>query len=249
MAMLAAVLIVACAAGCSDTRAPEPDLEARLSLSVQEFDNINPLSFVFVFDPTVSISRLGPVDSLLVRWEMGGEPGWDIDFVPMRKWVDFRGFPLPSGEWTARIEVRDRYGNSSIAWKTLRLPSEVPVPPDLVTGDLLITMDPSPYADRDTVAVGSEFYVILPARYWGERMLVDCGITCSIDGEVVGSRTLPISGPFQDYGNVGYAGRYTVSAPGVHEISVDMRVLGGHGDNDLGNNRKSRSVVFVESGN
>lgn len=74
----------------------------------------------------------------------------------------------------------------------------------------LITVALALAALADTLAVGSGFNVVQPARYWG--------------------------------------GPLTVSEPGVHEIAVDARLVGGSVENGVENNRRSRTVVFVEAG-
>ena len=47
---------------------------------------------------------------------------------------------------------------------------------------------------------------------------------------------------------VGWGGPLAVSEPGVHEIAVDARLVGGSVENDVENNRRSRTVVFLEAG-
>jgi len=224
---------------------PEPDLEADFAITFIEYENWNPLSFRCSFDPTLSTSRLGPVDSLEVRYDLDGEPGWDISFIPMRKWPEFYPPSAPPSSWEVRIEVRDRFGNVADKRRTIRLPEGVPDAPDLIMGNLLFRSYTGFSGIVDTLIVGQEYLVVAPARYWSDRLLTDCRFTASIDGLSLMTRRFPIVGPFWDYDNAGVLGPFIVTEPGVHEIVVDVEIIDDLEDSDLGNNRAARSVVFV----
>ena len=242
------VIFLVGATGCSETTAPKADLEARLSLSLVEFENENPLSVRLVFDPSVSISRLGPVDSLRVRWDMNGDREWDVDFRSMQRWDDFRKTPVPFKTWSASIEVVDRFGNSSVTARTIKLPDHFPESPDLVAGKMIVTRGNGSRANTDTLSVNSEFFLILPARYWGNRNTVECRFTCTIDSQFVKSSRNRVQGPWVDYGNTGIIGPLVVAEAGVHEIEVEAQLLWGVEEDNMANNWYKRSVVFIGGG-
>ncbi len=232
--------------GCSDTTGPEPSLIAHLSLSVEEVESFLPLEMRFVLDPMKTISRLGSPDSLEVRWDLDGDGTWESDFVRLRV-NEPRSLPvLPYRTWSARCEVRDKYGNYSIAGETIALPSCLPVGPDLVVGELIVTDEFWSIDHLDTLCVNTPIYVQLPSRAWDNRLLTLCQVNCYIDGVRRSTWDRWIPGPFYRRDVIDPQGPFFIAEPGTHQLEIEIVAPDYVEEVDLSNNRKTKSVVFVD---
>ncbi len=246
------LILVVVYCGCSGPSKPGSDLEARLSLSIVERDSPWPLTVYFVLDATGTIARLCPVDSLEVRWDLDGDGAWDSDFEAMH--IREGGIlpSLPFGVWSARCAVRDNSGNVSVAEESISLPEWMPAEPDLVVGDLIVN-DHSVWSlvDMDTISVGSEIRILLPARIWGNlHPYTTTQIKCIIDGELVSEKDCVVAGPYApDSDIICPFDSLSVLDPGVHIIEVVLESPAGVVDSNETNNRVIETRVFVDATN
>jgi hypothetical protein len=248
-AVLAIVSILAMASGCSDSSAPETDLVAHLSLSIEKFDRALPLTVEFVLDPTGTVSKLSPVESLEVRWDLDGDGSWDTEFEELHVLERAELPSVPFRTWSARCEVRDPFGNHSIAKERITLPDWLPLAPDLVVGELIVNDDSVwQLVHMDTLAVGSKIDIILPARMWGNHHTIVATIRCYIDGALVSEDDCWVIGPFPPFMPLICPQEdFTILEPGEHVIEAELVPPAEVEDADRTNNRSTATVVLIDA--
>jgi hypothetical protein len=249
--IVSAVVILALVSGCSDSSAPKQDLEAHLALSIIKYGSFLPLTVEFVLDPTGTTSGVTSVDSLKVRWDLDGDGSWDSDFGALGVYTG--DLPaVPYGNWSARCEVLDQSGNTSIAEDSIPLPEWMPLAPDLVVGDLIVNNNSVwEMTDMDTLAVDTEFRVQLPARIWADiDHVVMAQVNYYIDDTLESQVECRLLGPFSQFGNIicPSAG-LTILEPGTHFIEAVVILPDGVEDSDNSNNQRAGTRVFVSTTN
>ena len=249
--ILALVIVSAIVVGCSNSTVPEsePDLVARFSVSIHEFENVNPMSVRFEFDLTETTCSNHDLEALMVRWDWDNDGDWDTDFFHFARAGSNHLHPVPFGEWSVQCQMIDPSGNTSTAEQHVQLPAYLPEGPDLVVGDLIVADTYQLSASADTLIAGQECWVILPARMWGNLHSVDCVFTLYIDGGYSHQRTHLIQGPYTDYVNTGWFGPFVIDSVGAHMFRVEAALPESEVEIDVDNNWSEAAVVFVEANN
>ena len=248
--VIALIFLLVGSSGCSETTSVESGLVAHLTLSVDLRESYAPLSVDFALDPTMTVTSFSPLDSLEVRWDVDDDGEWDTDFrrlrIMSRAWMPH----IPFTTWYARCEVRDKMGNTSIAADSLSMPLWAPKGADLVAGELFISNSYVMTGSSDTLLADSKFYISMSARMWDDYFTVKPILRCYIDGELLSAREVLAGGPFYLMDNLFQPqGPFPGLEPGVHQIEAELVVPEGLTDVDTANNRRSRTVIFVEGDN
>lgn len=152
-----AAVIAACLglSACQEDSGPRPQVCA--NLTVQLGFPTCPYHPVLKFDAACSRDDHTPSDALMARWDFENDGTWDTPFRPAWFKQAYRMPEILTGhEWVARCQVMDSDSLSTIDIVTLPLPADLPRPPDILLGNLIVETDDQPEG-ADTLHVGESF--------------------------------------------------------------------------------------------
>lgn len=223
---------------------------ARLSIS---FDDVVVEGYAytaFACNPLDSRDDYTPRHELAARWDWEHDGVWDTGFRPLQYEAGFVPSPLPTGPWSAKVEVRDEAGHIVGVADTVSLPDPWYRAPDLVARCANVDTI-GDFSDTDTVRVDQPFLVMANHLRWTEAgttgtMFIDL----YIDGVMVQRSRHPLEPNLHWGTDFQSASQYwgselSLAVAGVHTITVVVDAAGELAETDETNNTHTRTFVVV----
>ena len=248
--LLMTIIFVLNISACSETSGPEQDDEAPnavVQLSIYPMNTGTPHSFSFCAISRNSNDNISSVDDLRVRWDFENDGQWDTEFQGLVTVADFVPGTLPVDEWQVKCEMQDAAGNSTLHTESLTLPEWLPIPPDIIAGEVNL-MEPGLRTSLgDTVTVGDNFLISLPRQDW----LNEDGLTVTqryyVDDQLIGEESSSTFFPDPVWHRLPRSMEYEgFQTSGFHEIRVDLELSDDHNESNSDNNSASRIVFAVQ---
>lgn len=241
--LAASVALVSCNNTFQPVRDTTPPV-ADLRLSLWNAEELCPFIAIFAVNPVGSTDDRTDYSFLEVRWDFDDDGIWDSEFGPldMETWDPEI---LPVGTWTARCEVRDLGGNTDQATASMTLPEWLPEPPDIASGQMLLSQTGRGYAP-DTLTAGLDFTVIAFRQDWvipaAQHMMTAFYIDGVLVNETPALTDMPSRGMCPRYRMPVVGG---IATPGPHELQVVVDAHHEITETDEGNNTTTLQVVVV----
>lgn len=235
---------------CSKTAEPDLDNTAPnvvVQLSVYPIATGTPHSYSFYATPRSSSDNNSSVNDLRVRWDLENDGEWDTEFQGLESVADFVPSTLPVDDWFVKCEMRDLAGNSVIHTESLLLPEWLPVPPDIIAGEIYLSEVSSRAALGDTLQLGASFNISLPRQDWLNEENLHVTQRYYIDDLLVGEDYSSTYFPNPNWHRLPRILEYEgFQFLGVHEIRVELELSGELTESNGENNSASRMVYVVE---
>ena len=246
---LVAVVIVI-QAGCTSSSAPTGDTTPptfEVYINVVERESECPSNIIFYIRPFRGNDNETAREDLKIRWDFDNDGEWDTDYDVFQEFDWFQPDPLPLHIWTVKCEVIDLAGNTTVHIESLDLFPWVPVPPDIIAGNISVSVGLFGEVRVDTLEVGQPFHFGVMRRDWIKPSGQSLGIAWYIDDELVQETTvltyLPATCECTGSGFTVDAG---IATPGIHELRVVFDPTGDFAETDEVNNVTVRDVVVIE---
>jgi hypothetical protein len=243
LALLACLLLVSCNNTFQPVRDVTPPV-ADLRLSLWNAEELCPFVAIFSVNPVGSTDDRTDYNLLEVRWDFDDDGIWDSEFGPLDMEAWDPGI-LPVGIWTARCEVRDLGGNTDQATASMTLPEWLPEPPDIASGEMLLSQAGRGSAP-DTLTAGLDFTVNAFRQDWvipaAQHMITALYIDGVLVHETAALSVMPSRGMCPRYVRKVVGG---IATPGLHELQVVVDAHHEITETDEGNNTTTRQVVIV----
>jgi hypothetical protein len=233
---------------CTKSTESVPDTtppHAEVFLGVYLLDGSCPARVSFYINPRNSSDNISSNDDLKIRWDFDNDGAWDTEFGAVESIVQHQPHPLPVTSWMVTCEISDLAGNATVHSESVLLPDWVPVVPDVVAGEIRISV--SPFASNDTICAGEDFIIFLSRGDWVNDSSVRVTQKYFIDGEQIdeGSDHTSYPHPSQCWSS-GVTVPGGISTLGPHTISVKTELSDGIIETNLENNVSSCVVYIVE---
>lgn len=235
--------------GCSESTEPQqdltpPNIEINLGIYPDSADFCSHAAFYYI-DPRGSSDNTSSSDELRARWDFENDGIWDTEFAEVESILDFLPRPLLASSWQVKCEMQDMDGNSTVKIDSMQLPEWLPIPPDIVAGEVRVHAQNSYLSSVDTFYAGESFVIYLGRRDWINESGVQISQRYYIDDHFIGENTGQTNYPNPGFCSAsGYAVSGGISTPGTHEIRVEAKPSEGVVETN-GKNNSATCVVYV----
>ena len=240
------MLVLTFLASCSTV--PEVDREPphlEIQLSTWYSDSSCPMSVVFAANPQLSSDNASSLEECRIRYDFDDDGQWDTEYeeLVLREWEPL--FNLPEGQWTVNCEMKDAMGNTATHTEVMDMPGWTPTAPDVLTGRITINgfepMEPYP-----VVRAGYPLRINLVAQDWINEEDTAIHQEYYLDDVLIGELD---RGPRLCPSHLCCASILTLyegfTELGMHELRIEVTILGGTPDTDPSNNFPSTPIEVI----